>query len=74
MRLVQSSRNGRARCRIAAHHCVAIAGASAQRTLSGAHKGNGKPAALTPGHGTDPQSGKPVTVLVFADNDDSPTS
>jgi hypothetical protein len=41
--------------------------ASAQNTMSGIYKGNGKPAALTEvtAHKGDPESGKPVTVLVF---------
>jgi hypothetical protein len=47
------------------------AGASAQSTLSGVYKGNGKPAALTQvtAHTGDPESGKPVTVLVFTTKD-----
>ena len=46
-------------------------GASAQGTLSGLYKGNGKPAALTQvtAHKGDPESGKPVTVLVFTTKD-----
>jgi hypothetical protein len=47
------------------------AGASAQSTVSGVYKGNGKPAALTQvtAHKGDPESGKPVTVLVFTTKD-----
>lgn len=47
------------------------AGASAQSTVSGVYKGNGKPAALTQvtAHKGDAESGKPVTVLVFTTND-----
>jgi hypothetical protein len=46
-------------------------GASAQSTVSGFYKGNGKPAALTQvtAHKGDPESGKPVTVLVFSTKD-----
>ncbi|HME21567.1 MAG TPA: hypothetical protein VKI44_09525 [Acetobacteraceae bacterium] len=45
--------------------------ASAQSTLSGVYKGNGKPAALTQvtAHKGDPESGQPVTVLVFTTKD-----
>jgi hypothetical protein len=47
------------------------AGASAQSKLSGIYKGNDKPAALTQvtAHKGDPESGKPVTVLVFTTKD-----
>lgn len=46
-------------------------GASAQGTLSGVYKGNGKPAALTQvtAQKGAPESGKPVTVLVFTTKD-----
>jgi hypothetical protein len=44
------------------------AGASAQSKLTGVYKGNGKPAALTQvvAYKGEPESGKPVTVLVFS--------
>ena len=44
------------------------AGASAQSKLTGVYKGNDKPAALTQvvAYKGDPESGKPVTVLVFS--------
>jgi hypothetical protein len=46
-------------------------GASAQGPLSGVYKGNGKPATLTQvmAHKGDPESGTPVTVLVFTTKD-----
>ena len=45
--------------------------ASAQTTLSGVYKGNGKPATLTQvtAHKGEPESGQPVTVLVFTTKD-----
>jgi hypothetical protein len=47
------------------------AGASAQSTVSGFYKGNGKPAALTQvvARKGEPESGKPVTDLVFSTKD-----
>jgi len=47
------------------------AGASAEGTVSGFFKGNGKPAALAQvtAQKGDPESGKPVTVLVFSTKD-----
>jgi hypothetical protein len=47
------------------------AGASAQSTVSGFYKGNGKPAALTQvtAHQGKPESGKPVIELVFSAKD-----
>lgn len=47
------------------------AGASAQGTLSGVYTVNGKPAALTQvtAHKGDPESGHPVTLLVFTAKD-----
>ena len=46
-------------------------GASAQGTLSGVYKANGKSAALTEvtAHKGEPESGNPVTVLVFTTKD-----
>ena len=45
--------------------------ASAQTTLSGVYKGNGTPAKLTQvtAHKGEPESGQPVTVLVFSAKD-----
>jgi hypothetical protein len=47
------------------------AGALAQSTVSGVYSGNGKPAKLTQvtAHKGEPQSGQPVTVLVFSSKD-----
>lgn len=46
-------------------------GVFAQGTLSGVYKANGKPATLTQvtAHKGEPESGKPVTVLVFTAKD-----